>query len=244
MDADLLAAWLARVSPPETAVAAAPIATLPAFDAAEEAAITAAVPRRRDEFRSGRDCARRALAALGCPAWSIPADSRRLPMWPAGFLGSISHGAGVCVAQVARAGGFLGVGLDVEASDAVTPDLVEAIALPDEWRAMARAGGGDRVAAALCFSAKEAVYKAYFPATELVLDFHDVRLDVDWARGSFVANLVSPDKPGLGGRRSWDGHFLFVGQRVATAVVIRRQAVALRGQASRSDRVSEHACPL
>ena len=193
MDPALLADWLASVSPPGTAAATAPIAALPAFDAAEEAAIHGAVPRRRDEYRSGRACARRALAHLGCPPGSLPADPRRLPAWPAGFLGSISHGAGTCVAQAARSDDFLGLGIDVEASDALGPHLVATIARPDEWPSIMRGAACGRVAAALCFSAKEAVYKAYFPSTAAYLDFHDVR-----ARGAVVAPHLYRDPPAPG----------------------------------------------
>ena len=100
-----------------------PSLRLPAFDPAEEAILSRAVPRRRDEFRSGRACARRALADLECPLQGIPADSRRLPVWPSGFVGSISHGAGLCIAQVARTRDFLGVGVDIEVAEAVLPDL-------------------------------------------------------------------------------------------------------------------------
>jgi 4'-phosphopantetheinyl transferase EntD len=224
MDPTLLADWLTCVSPPGTAAATAPIAALPAFDVAEEAAIHGAVARRRDEFRSGRACARRALAELGCPPSSLPADPRRLPAWPAGFLGSISHGAGICVAQAARSDDFLGLGIDVEASDALDTDLVATISCPDEWPSIARGAASDRVAATLCFSAKEAVYKAYFPSTAAWLDFHDLRLEVQWSRRSFTATLLSPDKPALGGRRSWHGHFLLAGRSLATAVFVPRAA--------------------
>ena len=227
MDPALLADWLASVSPPGTAAATAPIAALPAFDAAEEAAIHGAVPRRRDEYRSGRACARRALAHLGCPPGSLPADPRRLPAWPAGFLGSISHGAGTCVAQAARSDDFLGLGIDVEASDALGPDLVATIARPDEWPSIMRGAACGRVAAALCFSAKEAVYKAYFPSTAAYLDFHDVRVEVQWSRRTFTATLLSPDKPGLGGRRSWHGHFLVAERSLATAVFVHRVQVPM-----------------
>ena len=199
-----------------------PSLELPAFDPAEEAILSRAVPRRRDEFRSGRACARRALADLECPLQGIPADSRRLPVWPSGFVGSISHGAGLCIALVARTRDFLGVGVDIEVAEAVLPDLLDFVASPDEWQAMRCGGPGDRAAATLCFSAKEAFYKAYFPCTEVLLGFHDVRVEADWSCGRFDATLVSPDKPGLHGRRSWSGNFLLAEPVLATTLLIER----------------------
>jgi 4'-phosphopantetheinyl transferase EntD len=216
MDGARLAAWLAAVSPPGTSAAAGPIAPMPAFDAAEAAAVERAVPRRRDEFLSGRDCARRALAGLGRAPCAIPADARRLPVWPEGTLGSISHGAGLCVAQAASTDRFLGIGIDVEGADAVDLGLVHIIAGPDEWTAIARAAPSARAAAALCFSAKEAIYKACFPSLGLLLGFHDVRLEVDWPRSAFAARLTRD--PG----RRCHGRFLLAHPRVATAVWIPR----------------------
>jgi 4'-phosphopantetheinyl transferase EntD len=222
MDAARLFAWLAAVSPPGTSAVAATIGPVPAFDPAEETAIERAVPRRRDEFRGGRACARRALAGLGRAPCSIPADARRLPVWPEGYLGSISHGAGLCVAQAARADGFLGIGVDVEAADAVDPGLAGTLARPGEWAAISRAGAPARAAAALCFSAKEAFYKACFPSMGVLLGFHAVRLEVDWPRSAFAARLVAPGSPFAGGNRRWEGRFLLAGPWLATAIWIPR----------------------
>src|SRR5690348_12722868 len=57
---------------------------------------------RQDEFRTGRYCARKALHRLGIPAISIPAGSNREPIWPYGYIGSITHCNGFCAAAVAR----------------------------------------------------------------------------------------------------------------------------------------------
>jgi 4'-phosphopantetheinyl transferase EntD len=42
------------------------------------------------------------------------------------------------------------------------------------------------------FSAKEAVYKAWFPLTRQWLGFHDVEVTVDGASGRFLAQLLVP----------------------------------------------------
>src|SRR5205814_1840165 len=93
----LLAAWLAAVAPVGTAAVAGPITSALAFDESESAAVLEAVARRRDEFLTGRTFARRALAELGCPATAIPVGEGRMPIWPDGYLGSISHCEGLCV---------------------------------------------------------------------------------------------------------------------------------------------------
>jgi 4'-phosphopantetheinyl transferase EntD len=51
----------------------------------------------------------------------------------------------------------------------------------------------------LLFSAKESVYKAWFPLTDEWLDFHDATISFDRA-GTFCA-LILVAGPGVGGRR-------------------------------------------
>jgi 4'-phosphopantetheinyl transferase EntD len=46
----------------------------------------------------------------------------------------------------------------------------------------------------LRFVAKEAFFKAYFPETREFLDFHDVHVELNEERGTFVASLVSAKK--------------------------------------------------
>ena len=152
----------------------------------------------------------------------IPLSSSRAPVWPHGCVGSISHADGLCVAHVARHRDLAGIGVDVEQVNAVTFDLAGHVCAPDEWNRIARDSTWDIDAATLCFSAKEAVFKAYFPATLAFLEFTDVELDVDWTRGVFAASLMSGDKPAAAGHRRFQGRFARVGNYVATAVWISR----------------------
>ena len=46
--------------------------------------------------------------------------------------------------------------------------------------------------AKIIFSAKEAVYKAQYPISEMVLDFLDIELSIDFANGSFGARSAKP----------------------------------------------------
>jgi 4'-phosphopantetheinyl transferase EntD len=222
MSAEPLARWLAEVSPPGTCAAAGPVGPARAFAASEETGVAGARPARRDEFLTGRALARAALAGLGCPPCPIPADAERVPIWPDGFLGSISHGGGLCLAQVARSRDALGLGIDVEPMDAVEAGLIEELVRPDEWAAMSRGAPADADAATLCFSAKEAVYKAYFPRTRAFLEFGDLRLEVDWSSASFAAALVAGEKPSLAGRRRFEGRFARIRAHLATAVWVLR----------------------
>lgn len=213
---ELLAAWLRWVAPPGTAVATGSIQPSRAFDEIEAECVAGAVTHRRDEFHTGRALARLALMELGCPPQPIPVAELRLPVWPFGYVGSISHCDDICVAHVARSQNVLSIGVDIERAGAVSLDLIAEIASLEEWRQLCDENAPGVDPATLCFSAKEAFYKAYFPATRRFLDFTDVRIDVDWKRGSFTALLLSNDKPTIGG--CLQGRFAGFGDHIATAV--------------------------
>jgi 4'-phosphopantetheinyl transferase EntD len=73
---------------------------------------------RQREFKNGRTYAKRALTAFGLPDAELPIGNNRAPIWPEGYIGSITHVRrgpdGVCAAAVARATDFVALGIDVE----------------------------------------------------------------------------------------------------------------------------------
>jgi 4'-phosphopantetheinyl transferase EntD len=153
------------------------------FDAEHEAVAKAGSLRRR-EFAAGRLSARRALAALGAAKVALPAGADRLPIWPLGFIGSISHTHGFAAAAVARSQSYVALGLDVETIARVSPQIERRIAIPREKPRL------DLVASrqaglALLFSAKEAWYKAQYPETRTFFGFQDVEAEFDLAAARF-----------------------------------------------------------
>jgi 4'-phosphopantetheinyl transferase EntD len=176
----------------------------------EEELLGRAVDKRRQEFVAGRSCARRALAALGLPPAPLLPGDGGAPRWPDGIVGSISHCAGYAAAAAAREADVRAVGLDAE-PDLPLPSLVlGAVSLTcerDMLSTLAAADPGiswDR----LLFSAKESVYKAWFPLTGQWLGFPDARIAVQ-ADGTFSARLRVP-WPAAGGRplEGFDGRWL------------------------------------
>lgn len=146
----------------------------------EQQAIASAVDHRRREFALGRWCARRSLERLGVSAVAIPVDPSRRPLWPAGYVGSISHSRRLAAAAAAPETSCRSLGIDIEPSGSVTPDVSGQILTEAEQRAWADAAGFDL--ATLIFSIKEATYKATNPVTGQWLGFHDVEVTVDRSR--------------------------------------------------------------
>ena len=150
--------------------------------AEEEAVIVRAAAARRREFATVRWCARAALARLGCPPVPVLPGERGAPTWPAGVVGSITHCPGYRAAAVALAGrsGLAALGVDAEPSARLPPGVLETVALGDEVAAVAALRRGDPSVPwdRVLFSAKESVYKAWFPLTRRWLDFHDVSVRI------------------------------------------------------------------
>lgn len=159
---------------------------------AEEALVARAVPKRRREFATGRHCARSALGALGLPPEPILRGQGGAPQWPPGIVGSITHCAGYRAAAVARAGQVLTIGLDAEPAQPLPGEVLDLVALPGEQarvRDLATAAPGicwDR----LLFSAKESVYKAWYPLARRWLGFADADITINAADGTFEARLL------------------------------------------------------
>lgn len=169
----------------------------------EEALIGRAVPKRRLEFTTVRHCARTALGRLGVPAVPILTGERGAPQWPDGIVGSMTHCAGYRAAVVARSTDLVTLGVDAEPHDALPPDVLDTVTLPQERDRLAQLAATrpdvhwDR----LLFSAKEAVYKAWFPLTRRWLDFDEADITFDGGRdesGAFDARLLVPG-PVVGG---------------------------------------------
>jgi 4'-phosphopantetheinyl transferase EntD len=197
----------------------------------EEAIISRAVAKRRREFTTGRACARAALARLGLPPAPILPGERGAPGWPAGVVGSITHCAGYRGCAVARTAEVASVGLDAEPDDVLPDGVLEVISLPAERErlaGLAAAGPGpswDR----MLFSAKESVYKAWFPLTRQWLGFEQADITLrpagrtgdGTAGGTFAVRLLVPG-PEVGGREltGFEGRWLARDGLILTAICV------------------------
>jgi 4'-phosphopantetheinyl transferase EntD len=155
-------------------------ATVDDLYADEAAAVRGAVPSRIAEFAAGRVAARRALAALGVDPVAVPVGAHRMPTWPAGVVGSITHCAGLVAAAVGRVAEWWALGIDAEPAVALEADLRDVVTTPVERSRMA-----EPLDATVVFCAKEAFYKCWSALDGAVLEFHDVEVNFDGA--SFVA---------------------------------------------------------
>ena len=192
----------------------------------EAAVIAHAVEGRRREFASGRACARTALAQLGVPGAAILPGARGAPQWPAGVVGSITHCAGYRACALAFGRDVVAIGVDAEPNRSLREGVLRAVADEAEearvraLRAEIPAVCWDR----LLFSAKESVYKAWFPLTGRRLRFRDALVDFDPVRRAFSARLLV-DGPVVNGAAltGLDGRWVVGDGLLATAIVVPRR---------------------
>lgn len=183
----------------------------------EEACILRAVAKRRGEFTAGRLCARKALSLLGIEGFPLLMGADRLPVWPAGVVGSISHCPGHCGVAVARAGPIVSLGLDVEEANALGGDLVPMVCSDRELEQAALFPHLAREQVAkILFSAKECAFKCWYPLGRAYLDFHDVEVTLVPDGAAFKARFlegaaVLPGGAALEGRFAVDETHVFCG---------------------------------
>jgi 4'-phosphopantetheinyl transferase EntD len=144
----------------------------------EMAAVAGSAPGRQREFAAGRTCARLALQVLGVSAAVITRGLSRGPVWPTGFVGSITHCEGFCCAVVASTEHFLALGIDAEDAAPLEPAVTRYVCGANELVHFQRLPGfGAHVWAKVAFSAKEAFFKAYQPLVGEAPDFCDIAVE-------------------------------------------------------------------
>ncbi|MFE7599417.1 4'-phosphopantetheinyl transferase [Streptomyces sp. NPDC057494] len=203
----------------------------------EAAAVARAVPKRQREFATVRLCARLALRRLGLPETPLAPGARGEPRWPQGVAGSMTHCAGYRAAALARTGDVLSLGIDAEPAAPLPEGVLDGVSLPgerghlDALAARTPAVPWDR----LLFSAKESVFKTWYPLTRRELDFDEASVAFEPApdprdhtdrtdhTGTFTAQLLVPGPVTGGVRRDhFTGRWLVREGLVLTAIVLTR----------------------
>lgn len=185
----------------------------------EEVYVARAIASRREEFLGARAHARRAMGRLGVVPSPVLRGASREPIWPLGLVGSITHAGGLVAAAVARGTDVAALGIDLEPAHPISAAVARLVAMPDERAGLAQLPPGlpwDTVV----FSAKESVYKAWFPLARRWLEFADVHVALA-PGGTFRARLLRDPLPVEGELVDHvDGRFVVAHGVVHTAVAL------------------------
>lgn len=183
-----------------------------------------AVSKRRIDYLAGRLCARQALSKLGLnEQGSIAAGSNRIPQWPEGYLGAITHTKGYAAAIVGLRSHWLGLGIDAEVIVGESkPSLIRHVCRSGEYeRLLQGSTKNDDFLFTLIFSAKESLFKALYPVVQNYFGFQAAQLiDLDLNTGNFVIQLAQEIHENLPVDIAFHGRFIQIQDKVVTLIKI------------------------
>lgn len=186
----------------------------------EEVALGRVVDKRRREFTTGRNCARRALATLGLPALPILPGRGRQPVWPSGIIGSITHCDGFCAAAVASQKQLVGLGIDAEPNRPLPPEVPNLVLVEAEQLWVHEMLGSGIFWDTILFSAKESAFKAIFPILHTWIGFENVRISLDPSTRTFCIRLVDRLTANLDEIHRIEGRYFVDNKYIYTSAVI------------------------
>jgi len=134
---------------------------------------------RKEHYRSGRICAREVLSKLGTLGQPVLRDPQtREPLWPEGISGAITHSGKWAAAAAGKTSDVLGIGIDLEDLERqVDSRISRHVCIPEEQKWLQECGEDFlEQNLKIIFSAKESIFKAFFPYTRTYLHFHDARI--------------------------------------------------------------------
>ena len=201
-----MASKLKRLFPPEAVIVEADkeMWNMP-LSPEEETLIKSAVEKRKREFRAGRHAAHRALAQLDAPKRPLLRGDKREPLWPTGYLGSITHCRDACVAVCAKTEDMISLGVDVEPLKPLPEGVEQYVHTPEDKRTMAKNGS---LPERLIFSAKESLYKCYYPLLGQFIGFQEVSLAIDVHEQTFQFTPAEDCTTPFPGEFAFHGRYL------------------------------------
>jgi enterobactin synthetase component D len=164
--------------------------------ATETASLQERLENRRREFDAGRQCAAEALRLAGAQHWSeeVGAGPAGEPLWPDGFVGSITHSRGLVAAAVASRHHASALGIDLEHVVAEErASRVSRIVLHACESRLKADGLDETTRFTLIFSAKEALFKCLYPVVLRRFGYRDAAVRrIDTTTGTFRIELITP----------------------------------------------------
>lgn len=186
--------------------------------AQEKQLVSDAPLKRRQDFATGRWCARQALKKIGIPPTSISVGVHREPIWPKGITGSISHTEGYYCAAVSPVKSALGVDAE-ELKNSFTFNNVKTICTSHEYKRITSTQKKFiNFTCHIVFSAKEAFYKSVHPITRKTIGFKDVEVEINWTNSSYEILLLKGLSGDLTSGRRFRGDY-WMNQNVVITLI-------------------------
>jgi 4'-phosphopantetheinyl transferase EntD len=154
--------------------------------------------RRRQESAFARALAHEMLARRGVRNGEIARHEKGFPIWPRGWVGSLSHSSGWVAAIQGRGAALRGVGVDIESPTRMRPAMWAHIMTAGERETLAVFDQAEAARhATAVFGAKEALFKTLSPAGVAIPGFLEV--EIVWqGAGRFEARCPGATVFGVG----------------------------------------------
>jgi enterobactin synthetase component D len=184
-----------------------------------------AIYGRKEEFVAARACALLGLNKLNANNKIVMRSSKRHPIWPQGFIGSISHTKDLALASIYKEGYCKSVGVDCEIL--IKPERFESIkdyiTRAEDLRLLNNLDCNSKLSIlqTLVFSAKESLYKAISPLYEEFFGFQEAYLDkINFEEGTFSIILKTKVDKLKPYEATYFGRFLCSDTHIITSIEI------------------------
>lgn len=183
------------------------------------AVLANAVAKRRAEYLASRYCGQVLLEQAQAASTVIGTDDR-VPQWPAGWRGSISHSDKYALVVVAPEPTGLMPGIDIEQwQPEIMLETADMFASPDEQKLLSALTLPYPQALLTLFSAKESLYKSQWPEVRRYFDFQAAKVThVDEAEQRFTLTLTETLTPELKCGTVFSGSYAFLSDAVITCI--------------------------
>ena len=172
---------------------------------------------RKEHYRSGRICAGEVLSKLGARGQPVLRDPQtREPLWPEGISGAITHSGNWAAAAAGKTSEVLGIGIDLEDLERqVNSRISRHICHPEEQKWLQECGEDFlEQNLKIIFSAKESIFKAFFPYTRTYLHFHDARILMEQTFFQKSKSDSLPEKEKISNPAKFEFEYLMLNEKV------------------------------
>ncbi|GAA5630103.1 hypothetical protein AWW72_16110 [Acinetobacter sp. NRRL B-65365] len=179
--------------------------------------------KRLNEFFAGRILAQAILQQYFNCSMCISSTQLKLPQWPKGFIGSISHSNEQVIVAISSQSEYLGIDIERIVETSFADESAALILTPCEqklWQAEISHYLNFRTYLTLIFSLKESLYKAVYPIAQNYIDFLEATtVEMNMENQSVILKFDQKTRQRYGLKSEYQGYWQFNNDDVITYIV-------------------------
>ncbi|TVT81648.1 4'-phosphopantetheinyl transferase family protein [Acinetobacter colistiniresistens] len=179
--------------------------------------------KRLNEFFAGRILAQAILKQHFDCSIGITSEQSKLPLWPQGLIGSISHSDDLVIVAISSHSEYLGIDIERIVETSFAEESAALILTPFEqslWQTEISQALNFCEYLTLIFSLKESLYKAVYPVAQNYIDFLEAEMvEMNLTKQSVMLKFDQKIMRRYGLRHEYCGFWQFNNDSVITYVV-------------------------